>query len=193
MQNIKNFKLKKPTKKQLAKYATSSGDVIQFLISEDGQDWYDCQAQFADDTVKIMYDADGIIRSVVDKPVPQRGNIYAVSMFFPLDMSVAEMAVTDYPKGVTLDGTWKFDGETVYRDASIVDVQQQASNASQYNRLLVKAVTAIVAIQSSAAAGNPREGDAQNLLALQQYVDQLRDVDVTAVNPAWPAQPSFLV
>lgn len=183
MQNIKNFKLTTPTKAQLTKYTTLGGDVVQFLVSDDGQDWYECQQLFADGTVKIMYDADGVIRSVVDAPVPQRGNTYAVSMFFPLNMSVAEIAVADYPAGVTLDGTWKFDGEKVYQDSAVVDAQLLENNTRTRDRYMLTATQMITAIQCSAAVSNPRNGDSENLLALQQYVDQLRDVDLTA-NPA---------
>ncbi|MEA7543924.1 hypothetical protein ONO12_28515, partial [Salmonella enterica subsp. enterica serovar Montevideo] len=32
-----------------------------FLESEDGQDWYECQSLFSDDTAKIMYDPEGVI------------------------------------------------------------------------------------------------------------------------------------
>lgn len=112
MQNIKNFKRIKPTEKQLIDFATPEGVTPVFLRSEDDQDWFECQLLFEDDTVKIMYDSKGIIHSVVDAPVPERGGIYAVSMFFPEDMSVAEVAINDYPAGVQIDGSWIFyDGE----------------------------------------------------------------------------------
>lgn len=192
MENIKNFKLVKPTKKQALKFTSPTGEIPQFLISEDGQDWYECQKLFADDTIKLLYDENNIIRSVIDKPVPQRGNTFAVSMFFPLNMSVAEIAATDYPKGVTPDGSWKFDGEKIYRDSAVVDSHTLEKNTRICNSYLLKAIRDITAIQCSAAVNNPRTGDPENLLALQQYVDQLRDVDLTLARPAWPEPPSYL-
>ncbi|HHH7407829.1 TPA: tail assembly chaperone, partial [Escherichia coli] len=54
MQNIKNF----------TKYTPDNPPVegAGYLISEDGQDWYECQTQFAEDTYKVAYDSDGIVR-----------------------------------------------------------------------------------------------------------------------------------
>lgn len=73
-----------------------------YLISEDGQDWYECQKLFADNTYKIMYDSDNIIRSVTTD----------VSTLFPLNMSVAE--VETVPEGCDITGRWKYDnGEVV--------------------------------------------------------------------------------
>lgn len=192
MQNIKKFRITSPTKSQLLKYKSETGEIPQFLTSEDGQDWYECQKLFADDTIKILYDENNVIRSVIDKPVPQRGNIYAVSMFFPLNMSVAEIAAANYPSGVALNGTWKFDGRKVYQDTTLVDNNVLTQNRDIYEGLLTKAMWAIAAIQCSAAVNNPRTGDPENLLTLQQYVDQLRDVDLTLASPAWPELPSYL-
>lgn len=39
--------------------------------------------------------------------------------------------------------------------------------------------------------GNPHDGDCDNLRLLQQYLDQLRDVDLMA--PVWPPEPEFMV
>ncbi|OAT26730.1 phage tail fiber protein [Buttiauxella ferragutiae ATCC 51602] len=109
MQNIKGFKPSRGTAKSLANFGEAM-TTIQFLESEGGLDWYECQALFADDTIKIMYDQNGVIVSVVDAPVPERGNTYAVSMFFPLNMSVAE--VESMPEGFKL-GAFVFDGENI--------------------------------------------------------------------------------
>ncbi|TBM02504.1 tail fiber assembly protein, partial [Hafnia paralvei] len=90
LQIIRNFKVvAAPNNRQPTKRETDLG--VIFLESQDGQDWYECQASFSDDTVKIMYDSTGVIMAVVDKPVPQRGNVYAVSMLWPVEMSVAEV------------------------------------------------------------------------------------------------------
>ncbi len=73
-----------------------------YLISEDGQDWYDCQKQFAEDTCKIGYDNDGIVRTISTD----------VSTLFPLNLSVAE--VETLPEGCDISGRWKYDnGEIV--------------------------------------------------------------------------------
>ena len=53
-----------------------------------------------------MYDAQGIIRSMVTEPVPQRGNELPVSMFWPVDCSVAE--VNAIPDGCDISGAWRY-------------------------------------------------------------------------------------
>lgn len=185
MQNIKNFALVEGTVEQLESYA---GESVLFLQSDDGQDWYECQGNFADDTVKIQYDSEGIIRAFVDAPVPQRGNVYAVSMLWPLNMSVAEIAVSDYPSGVTTDGTWRFDeaAQSVYQDADIVAANTLRDNSTLRNRYAAEAAVSIVAIQCSKSIGNARENDSDNLLQLQQYLDELRSVSLTTEPPAPP-------
>lgn len=187
MKNFKCFTLVEPTQEMLEKF--NNDNLVLFLQSEDGIDWYECQSQFSDDTVKIQYDDTGIIRAVVDAPVPQRDNTYAASMLWPLGQSVAEIAISDYPAGVTLDGTWKFDGAKVYRDADIVTEKTQAENAWLYEKYSQAAIQAIVSIQCSAAVGNPRDGDTENLLALQQYVDRLRNPDFSTA----PEKPPITV
>lgn len=105
MQNIKNFQMVTPSSEMLLAYQNPDGEIQLFFQSKEGRCWYVCQSEFADDTVKIQYSSDGVITGIVDAPVPQRGNVYAVSMLWPIDCSVAEIAVTDYPTGVALDGT----------------------------------------------------------------------------------------
>lgn len=191
MKNYKNFELVIPTEEMLELFNNDCR--VLFLTSEDGLDWYKCQSQFSDDTVKIQYDADGFIRSVVDAPVPQRGNIYAVSMLWPVGMYVAEVAVEDYPVGVTLDGTWKFDGTNVYQDEAIVDKKVVAENTAKRDALMAAALLQIGVIQCSIATGSSRNGDSANLLALQQYVVGLMNIDLT-VNPAtFPEQPASII
>ncbi|WP_455424784.1 tail fiber assembly protein [Dryocola sp. LX212] len=192
MQNIKNFKIVKPTAKQIKLYKSADGAAPVFLKSDDNQDWYEAQRLFADDTIKIMYDSAGIVRSVVDKPVPQRGGTYAVSMLFPINMSVAEIAVEDYPTGCTIDGSWQYDGTTIYQDEQTVNSRVYQKNLGTRNKEMSNVAAYAFAIQSSAAVGNSRDGDADNLLTLQQYADALRDVDLTVADPDWPGAPSFL-
>lgn len=192
MQNIKNFKSVVATTSQLKAFRHESGDVPLFLQSESGLDWYECQALFADDTIKIMYDSEGIIRSLVDAPVPQRGNILAVSMFYPLGMSVVEISQADYPAGCAIDGSWKYDGSSVYQDTDIINSRRYKANLHQRNKQAASAATAIAVINASATVGNSRDGDADNLTLAQQYLDALRDVDLTQSAPAWPSVPDFM-
>jgi hypothetical protein len=192
LRNIKNFTVYEPNPEQRAADLATTGKRYRYLVSEDGLDWYDCQQLFSDQTVKVMYDANNVVRAVVAEPVPQRGNVYAVSMFFPLNMSVAEIGGT-IPEGFELNtGSWLFDGQVVYQDAALLATYTLWQNQKGLSARLSKAAGFAFAIQSSAAVGNPRDGDSNHLLKLQEYADELRDVDLTATEPVWPAIPSFI-
>ncbi|EAW1173936.1 tail fiber assembly protein [Salmonella enterica subsp. enterica] len=196
MQNFKNFKLIEPSIDQLKKYASFAGTPL-ILESEDGQDWYECQKLFSDDTVKIQYDSDGIIRGVIDKPIPERGNIYAVSMLWPVNASVAELALDDYPDGVTLDGTWKYDEETrnIYQDADIVSSQVIINNTRQLNKLLSVCAVSAFPLQSRVDVGCAIDEQVTALAELKQYVIDLTNpaiVDLTQSPLQLPPAPLSL-
>ncbi|HEL8021298.1 TPA: tail fiber assembly protein, partial [Escherichia coli] len=89
MQELKNFTVYTPENPPVA-WATH-------LISEDGHDWYECQKLFSEETYKIAYDSDNIIRSISGD----------VSSLFPVNLSVAE--VETLPEGCDISGRWKYD------------------------------------------------------------------------------------
>lgn len=179
MQNIKGFKLTAPTKKQLQQFADPAGDVPAFLTSVDGQDWYECQSQFADDTVKIMYDSTNCIRAIVDKPVARRGNTLAVSVFYPLGMSVAELATL--PEGCRDDGSWCFADGVVSRNPAWH--VQRAETSRQH--LLAQARAEMVPLQSAMLLDDITDKEAQRLKTLLAYIRTLGAVDISA-NPDTP-------
>ncbi|HIB1683351.1 TPA: DUF4376 domain-containing protein [Salmonella enterica subsp. enterica serovar Muenchen] len=101
MQNIKNFTLDNPrTAKQMAQAHLHR---VMFLFSEDGQEWYECQKQFATDTIKLAYDADGIIHSLS----------LDVSALWPDGLSVAEVPDTTANRRADTSGRWGFDGTDI--------------------------------------------------------------------------------
>ncbi|EQB5303857.1 DUF4376 domain-containing protein, partial [Escherichia coli] len=53
---IKSFKLYPPEKPDVPG--------AMYLKSEDGQDWYECQSLFSAETLKLVYDSNGIITSI---------------------------------------------------------------------------------------------------------------------------------
>jgi sucrose-6-phosphate hydrolase SacC (GH32 family) len=188
MQNIKNFRVKQPTEKDIEKYGDAAAS-IRFFESEDGKDWYECQSLFADDTIKIMYDSNNIIRSVVDKPVPERGNIYAVSMFSPEGMSVAEIK-GKLPDGFSISrGEWVFDGKkvisrTLTKEELIEQAQQQKA------KLLSEAASVIAPLQDAADIGIATNEELQQLKAWKTYRVMLNRVDVSmAPDIEWPVKP----
>lgn len=155
-----------------------------FLESEDGRDWYECQPDFADDTVKLMYDTNGVIHSVVDKPVPRRGNILAVSMLFPVDMSVAE--ITALPDGFeTNSKSWFFiDGKVL----QIIDYVAEAERKK--SQLIAAASQVIIPLQDALDTGSATDAQIQLLLKWKAYRLALSRIDTSlAPDIIWPEQP----
>ncbi|EAP3024117.1 DUF4376 domain-containing protein [Salmonella enterica] len=101
MINIKNFTPGIPKTPEQLELANKHR--VLFLFSEDGQEWYESQKQFAADTIKFTYDADGVIRSISRD----------VSALWPVNMSVAEVADTTANRRADISGRWGFDGTDV--------------------------------------------------------------------------------
>ena len=191
MKKFENFVLTQPDQEVTA-IVGGEKKVVLFLKSGDGICWYAAQKEFSDDTVKIQYDSDGIIRAVVDKPVPQRGNVYAASMLWPYNASVAEIAVADYPPGVTIDGTWRFDGKKIYRDAKLVSQRMLRMNTKTRTRNAAQAALTIAMLQNRISIGRARDGDTDALTAWQHYLldlDELTDAQLAAPDFAVPSAP----
>lgn len=189
MQNIKNFRVKQPGEKDIEKYGDAAAS-IRFFESEDGQDWYECQSLFADNTIKIMYDSDNVIRSVIDKPVPERGNIYAVSMFSPEGMSVAEIK-GKLPAGFSISrGEWVFDGKKVVpRTRPKEELIAQA--LQQKTKLLNEAAGAMAPLQDAAEIGIATDDELKQLKAWKTYRVMLNRADVSvAPEITWPEIPA---
>ncbi|ELS0679151.1 DUF4376 domain-containing protein [Salmonella enterica] len=101
MVNIKNFTPGNPKTPEQLELANKHR--VLFLFSEDGQEWYEAQKQFAADTIKFSYDSDGVIRSISRD----------VSALWPVNMSVAEVADTTANRRADISGRWGFDGNDV--------------------------------------------------------------------------------
>jgi hypothetical protein len=186
MQNIKNFKIVEPTSEQLKTYATADGAIPVFFQSEDGQDWYECHKLFSDNTIKIMYDNKGVITSVVDKPIPERGNTYAVSMFYPDGMSVAELSLNDYPEGVTIDGSWMFSNGAIVP----VPVDNVAVAEEEKALRLNEAEVVITPLERATKYGIATDQEKQLLEDWEVYTVLLNRVDASqAPNIQWPEKP----
>ncbi|ECK6141657.1 DUF4376 domain-containing protein [Salmonella enterica] len=95
MQNIKHFTPYEPESPAFPGAA--------YLKSEDGQDWYECQKHFADDTLKFTYDDNGVITCITRD----------VSGLWPVGLSVAEVPDTTENRRADISGRWGFDGEKI--------------------------------------------------------------------------------
>lgn len=186
MLNLKNFQVTQPD--EILK-SHLSGPLMNalFLQSEGGVDWYAVQSRFQTNTVKIAYDAAGVIRQIVDKPDAD-GN-YDVSLLVPINLSVAEIAVNYLPDGTDINGSWVFDGVSVYQDSAIVSDLLYQRNLQRRDSLLTKCAAYAFAVQPGAAFSNTHSGISE---VLQQYADALLNVDLTLAKPDWPEVPAFL-
>ncbi|ECW3056309.1 DUF4376 domain-containing protein [Salmonella enterica] len=101
MQNIKNFTQGSPKTPEQLELANKHR--VLFIFSEDGQEWYEAQKQFAPNTIKFSYDSDGVIRSISRD----------VSALWPVGLSVAEVADTTANRRADISGRWGFDGTDV--------------------------------------------------------------------------------
>ncbi|QBY45017.1 Caudovirales tail fiber assembly protein, lambda gpK [Arsenophonus nasoniae] len=132
MQNLKNFQRYHPESSD--KKALESAMGVIFLISEDGQDWYECQKNFQLDTMKVEYDADGVIRSMG----------YDISGFCPEGCSVAE--VSEWPKEAAPNRKWCFvDAQVVPRIYTADELRGKTTHKKNY--LLEQATKMIAPLQ----------------------------------------------
>lgn len=190
-QNIKNFRLTDaPVNRGKTQAEINIG--AYFLESEDGQDWYECQSLFSDDTAKIMYDHEGVIWGVINKPVLQRGNTYSVSMLWPVNMSVAEIDAADCPDDCRGDGSW------LYRDGKVlpVPVDYQAKAETTRQKLLNDADNAIKDWRTELTLGIISDENKATLIMWMNYINVLKSLDLTGVSDEatftairWPALP----
>ncbi|EDM0860066.1 tail fiber assembly protein [Salmonella enterica subsp. enterica serovar Typhimurium] len=190
-QDIKNFRLiDAPVNRGKTQAEINIG--AYFLESEDGQDWYECQSLFSDDTAKIMYDPEGVIWGVVNQPVPQRGNTYAVSMLWPVNMSVAEIDAADCPDDCRGDGSW------LYRDGKVlpVPVDYQAKAETTRQKLLDAANSTIADWRTELALGEIGDDDKDSLTKWMAYIRALKTLDLSGVKDSatfteirWPELP----
>lgn len=185
LQHIKNFRIVDVPVHRLPLQSEIDIGVI-FLASEDGQDWYDCQALFSDNTVKVMYDIGGIICALVNKPVPQRGDVYAVSMLWPVDMSVVEIAVDDCPADCQADGTWR------YTDGRIEKIPTDYVAAAEIKKanLMTEASAVIAPLERAVKLGIATDEEVRRLESWELYSVLLNRIDTsTAPDIDWPEQP----
>ncbi|ECF1825599.1 tail fiber assembly protein [Salmonella enterica subsp. enterica serovar Senftenberg] len=184
-QDIKNFRLiDAPVNRGKTQSEINIGAF--FLESEDGQDWYECQSLFSDDTAKIMYDPEGVIWGVVNKPVPQRGNTYSVSMLWPVNMSVAEIDAADCPDDCRGDGMWLYqDGKVVQRAYSPEELRKKAE--AEKVRRLAEAEAAIAPLARAVKRDIATDEEQKRLDAWELYSVLVSRVDTAS--PDWPEKP----
>ncbi|HAX5210427.1 TPA: tail fiber assembly protein [Escherichia coli] len=157
---------------------------VVFLQDENGNDWYECQKQFSENTVKVVYDSNNIIVSISND----------VSTLWPVGASVAE--IETLPDGVDIDGNWIFDGENVVERVRTADELKTMAESRRTERLN-SARQQLVISQTKLLRGRILSEDEQSTLdAWLDYIDAVNALDFNTITDkatfnaiAWPTEP----
>lgn len=175
MKHIKNFTKYIPEdngKKELIERFNAI-----FLQSEDGQDWYECQESFSEETIKCMYDKTGVICAITKD----------VSGLYPEDKSVIEFE--SIPENVTYDGNWQFiNNEIVKREIPVAEKIALAKKEKQI--LLDKAEGIIAPLKDAIELNMATDEEKEKCTEWKKYRIFLSRVDITDPDSVvWPVPP----
>jgi len=149
-----------------------------YIQDDEGNDWYECQKAFEDDSYKVVFDGDGIIVACEKD----------ASSLFPVGLSVVEIA--QLPEEFNLPYQWAFDGEKiVQRTYSRDEVIAQAENKKA--ALMAVANQAITPLQDASDLDIATDEELAQLKAWKTYRVLLSRVYVSkAPDVEWPEKPS---
>lgn len=154
--------------------------LVSAALNADEENYYDFQKTITEKYTCVIHAESGYVRFITEDAstiAPGTGE-----RVFGID------EIT--PEGVTFDGTWIFDEETLtfYQDVELVAANTLSTNTTRRDTLVQNAFRKIDVLQNSALLQNSRDADATDLIALRQYVDELRDVDLMNID-TWPTPP----
>ncbi|EMN1952992.1 tail fiber assembly protein [Citrobacter koseri] len=151
----------------------------EFFISDDGRDWYESQADFMPDTLKVAYDEAGIIRCISKD----------VSSIYPRDFSVVEVEITPENQDVDIMGGWVFkDGKIQPREYSQEELIARAEEKK--TELLAIADAAIAPLSRAVRLKMATDEEAGKLEEWERYSVYLNRVDTSsAPDINWPEKP----
>ncbi|STB73800.1 tail fiber assembly protein [Citrobacter koseri] len=148
----------------------------EFFISDDGRDWYESQAAFLPDTLKVAYDEAGIIRCISND----------VTAIYPRDFSIVEVKATAKNKMADISGEWVFkDGKIQQRQYSQNELIGQAE--AKKAELLAMADAAIAPLSRAVKLGIATDKEIALLEAWERYSVMTNRVD--PADPKWETIP----
>ncbi|ECN0101375.1 tail fiber assembly protein [Salmonella enterica subsp. enterica serovar Give] len=148
---------------------------FRFIHDENGVDWYILQKKFLSDSLKMMYDKNGLI-------------IYAdrdVTKLFPLNCSVVEFADKDIPADFQ-------PGKFTYSDGVITPVQIDyvALATAERNRRMSAVTARINELVEAQDDGDITDKELAELAELREVRTNLRRLNLTnAPHIEWPEVP----
>lgn len=166
------------------KYLPDSENAMQFVLylqDKQGNDWYASQSQFSTETLKIMYDANGLIRAITAD----------VSKLAPLGFSVAEIKKNDVPKNFDekTNKKWMFDGQKIL---PYVFTEKELTQKAEYEKfqLLAKVNNLIAPLQDAIDLDISTEEERAALINCKKYRVMLNRVDTSKASEIdWPTPP----
>ena len=152
---------------------------VQFLKSDSGEDWYQCQKLFAKDTVKIAFDERGIIFSYSED----------ISSLWPINLSVAEVPNNIMARQLDISGRWVFDGKKIAKRIYTPEEHQEQARVEQRSRI-ASAANMIAPLQDAVDLGIANDTEKARLEDWRRHRVMLNRLDVSAA-PAidWPPAP----
>ncbi|HEB0051316.1 TPA: tail fiber assembly protein [Serratia marcescens] len=179
MKNIKSFQLGEPKTPEQLKLRNQHN--AMFLFSEDGKEWYHCQKDFAEDTIKVAYDEKGIIRSIAANN--------DISTLWPVGLSVAEVANTTANRRADISGGWVFDGKAIVKRSYSPDEYQEQAKKEQVARIAAVA-RHIAPLQDAVDLDMATEEEKALLADWKKYRVMLNRLDMTSAPEIdWPVAP----
>lgn len=162
-----------------AKKVEINGMIIGMATDETGADWYVSQKNFADDTLKIIFNSEGVIVSMSDD----------VSSLWPAGNSVAEIAPDAVPDNVDINGGWAFDGKKIIaREYTTVELVELAKN--KRDALMAVATAAIAPLQDAVDIADVNDDEQESLTVWKKYRVSLNRLDLSlAPDIDWPLLP----
>ena len=174
MQFFKKFTQYQPVKGKQAELAENHN--VIFLRTEDGTDWYEAQKKFSADTMKLVIDDKGVIRSFSRD----------VTTLWPVDYSVVEVEYTPLFDNVWIDGGWQYRGgkvsPRVYTQAELAEQAERKKSS-----LLAEAMAAIAPLERAVKLGIATSDELASLEAWERYSVMVNRVDIS--KPEWPEKP----
>ena len=120
MMHFKNFRSGEPVLTDDRALQQRHG--ILFLFDEKGNEWYECQKLFSEDTLKVAYDTNGVICSMSKD----------VSMLWPNGLSVAEVSVDENTDLIDISGSWKYEnGKVIKNENSLFSESKEDFEAAR--------------------------------------------------------------
>lgn len=162
-----------------------NGLLIAVATDETGADWYESQKNFHPDTLKVVFDADGLIISEGQD----------VSALWPGGNSIAEVDPADVPAEFTLNGEWVFDGKQI-KPRTYDAAQWQARAESKRKDLLSEAATVTADWRVELQLNTISEEDKASLIKWMEYIKAVKAAELSQVKDEdtfnqieWPDKP----